>query len=107
MDKLGDNVKLIRPVGYTDMLGLESYADFIITDSGGIQKEAYLLNVPCITVRENTEWVETVNCGWNVLSKPSEIKKNIEGFKMPEKRLMFYGDKATEKIVRILNMIGV
>ena len=106
MDKLNDNVKLIRPVGYTDMLGLESYAEFIITDSGGIQKEAYLLGIPCITVRGNTEWIETVNSGWNVLSKPNEIKKNIEGFKLPEKRLMCYGDKAVEKIVRIINMIS-
>jgi len=105
MDKLNENVKLIRPVGYLEMLGLESNAEFIITDSGGVQKEAYILGVPCVTVRNNTEWVETVNSGWNVLSKPGEIKSKIESFEVPENRVGFYGNKATEKIVRILNMV--
>jgi UDP-GlcNAc3NAcA epimerase len=62
------NVKTLLPVGYIDFIALLQNSLKVITDSGGIQKEAYLLNVPCITMRKNTEWVETIKGQWNVLT---------------------------------------
>jgi UDP-GlcNAc3NAcA epimerase len=68
----GPHVHVIDPVGYLDMLGLEATCDFVVTDSGGVQKEAYYFNKPCITLRESTEWVELVTSGWNRLTGADE-----------------------------------
>ena len=61
------NVRVVEPLPYYDMLAALAGARAVLTDSGGVQKEAYILEVPCVTLRENTEWVETLEDGWNVL----------------------------------------
>jgi UDP-N-acetylglucosamine 2-epimerase (non-hydrolysing) len=68
------NLLIINPVGYSDFISLVQNASKIITDSGGLQKEAYLLSVPCITIRRNTEWIETVKEGWNILTDTNSDK---------------------------------
>ena len=99
------NIQVIEPVGYLDMLLLEHHASCILTDSGGIQKEAYWLGVRCITLREETEWKETVEQGWNQVAG-TDVQNIIRLFNdwHPEgDRPPVYGDGHTaEKIVSIL-----
>lgn len=103
--KLPANIRAMKPVGYLDMLNLQANAQLILTDSGGIQKEAYLQAVPCITLREETEWVETVEAGWNCLAGTSSatIIEKVRNFTTPQERPALYGDgHAAEKITDIL-----
>ena len=106
-EHLLDGITVIDPISYMDMVSLERNSKAIITDSGGIQKEAYFYKVPCITLRDETEWVETVTSGWNTLISPENedigtiILKNIE--KLPDAWPHFYGDgNAADSIISIM-----
>lgn len=98
-------IRLIEPVGFFDMITLESNASMILTDSGGVQKEAYLDRVPCITLREQTEWVETVASGWNRLAgtETKRIVRYAKHFSKPKSHPNFLGDgKGYIKIAKII-----
>ncbi|HEX2681059.1 MAG TPA: UDP-N-acetylglucosamine 2-epimerase (non-hydrolyzing), partial [Candidatus Dormibacteraeota bacterium] len=99
------NVKVVEPMGYLDMLVLEDGAEAIVTDSGGVQKEAYFAGRPCITVRQNTEWTETVDAGWNVLvgRDPVAIADAMLHFRPSGPRPSVFGDgHAAERVVAAL-----
>lgn len=103
-------VCLIEPVGYLDMLALEQSARLILTDSGGIQKEAYCFAVPCITLRPETEWVETVEAGWNVVvhaDRGAIVWAATERTWPSEEPPPVFGDgHAAERIVALLEQRG-
>jgi UDP-N-acetylglucosamine 2-epimerase len=92
--RLKSHVQLIDPVGYLDMVTLAGSARLVLTDSGGLQKEAYWLGVPCLTLREQTEWVETVKAGWNTLvgSDSEKIVQAVHSFAPADSRRALYGD---------------
>jgi UDP-N-acetylglucosamine 2-epimerase len=99
------HVRLIEPVGYFDMMMLEDNARLIATDSGGVQREAYFLGIPCLTLRDETEWVETVEAGWNKLVgvEPAQIIEAWFNFTPPMDRPPIFGDGAAgQRIVQIL-----
>ncbi|MBM7661610.1 UDP-N-acetylglucosamine 2-epimerase [Bacillus mesophilus] len=107
-DKIKDakNIKIIDPVSYLEMVFLESHSKFIITDSGGVQKEAYFAKVPCFTLRDQTEWVETVDIGWNRLVNPVtenllDIVNDTQSVEYVE-HLYGNGD-ASSKIVKVIS----
>lgn len=104
-DKLREYIRLIKPLGYLDFLKLMSSAREILTDSGGIQKEAYILSVPCITLRETTEWIETVENGWNILvgTDKERIIKTVREFEPHGEPPEVFGRGASVKISRIIN----
>ena len=104
-DRLIEKVRVIKPVGYLDMLVLEKNAKKILTDSGGVQKEAYIFKVPCITLRDTTEWIETVEDGWNVLvgaNKEKIVKMSNEFEPKGKQRNVFGEGNASEKIAEII-----
>jgi len=94
--KLRSNVSIIEPLGYFDLLKALKNSSIVFTDSGGLQKEAYWMKVPCVTLRIETEWIETVKSGWNVLYK------NYTGSHVLSGRESCYGDgKTAERIIDI------
>ena len=100
-----ENISIIAPLGYLDFIFLEKHSEKIITDSGGIQKEAYLNGIPCITVRPETEWKETVKAGWNVLvgDKKEQLIEYCLHFKPNQPRPQIFGDgNSVKKIISIL-----
>jgi UDP-GlcNAc3NAcA epimerase len=99
------NVRLLRPLGYLDFTALASQAGVIATDSGGLQKEAYWHGVPCVTLRDTTEWTETVAVKANVLvdNDPDAIAAAVASARMPDERPQLYGDgDASERIAEVL-----
>jgi len=103
--QLASTVRLLEPVTYLDMLSLESNARLILTDSGGVQKEAYFFGVPCVTLREETEWVETIEAGWNLLvgaSKEKIIQAVKELHPQGDRPEIFGDGKASERIAHHL-----
>jgi UDP-GlcNAc3NAcA epimerase len=102
---LGTNVALVDPLGYMDFAALASQARVILTDSGGLQKEAYWYGVPCVTLRPSTEWKDTVEVGANVLvdDDPDAIAQAADKARMPDERPQLYGDgRAADRIADVL-----
>ena len=106
-DCLNHNVRLLPPASYLDMIALEANAKVILTDSGGVQKEAYFAEVPCVTLRDETEWIETVEARWNHLGG-TDFQEILSAFEkatdsLPKKRSKLFGDgKASDVLLREL-----
>jgi len=104
--ELGPNVRALEPLGYLEMLALVAGAARVVTDSGGLQKEAYWLRVPCVTLRANTEWVDTVAVGANTLVDPAEpepLAAALAAARFPADAPALYGDgHASERIAALL-----
>jgi UDP-N-acetylglucosamine 2-epimerase (non-hydrolysing)/UDP-GlcNAc3NAcA epimerase len=100
------NVRVTPPIGYLDFLVLARAARAVLTDSGGVQKEAYLLGTPCVTLRDSTEWVETLDTGWNVLvdldrdAALAALERPVPDGDRPE---LYGGGRAGERIGDILS----
>jgi UDP-GlcNAc3NAcA epimerase len=102
------NVRLIEPVGFRAMLQLEHNARCVVTDSGGVQKEAFFMRKPCVTLRDETEWTELVDCGWNVLvgADPRAIAAAVSSTTTPAAWPSLYGqgDAADKIVARVLEL---
>jgi UDP-GlcNAc3NAcA epimerase len=105
LGELQPNVEVLSPLGYLDMAALVSQARVLVTDSGGLQKEAYWYGVPCVTARPSTEWVDTVELGANVLvdDDPEQLAAAVASARMPDERPPLYGDgHAAERVAASL-----
>ncbi|MCB5224667.1 MAG: UDP-N-acetylglucosamine 2-epimerase (non-hydrolyzing) [Candidatus Cloacimonadaceae bacterium] len=98
------NIRFVEPLSYLDFLGLMGAAKMVLTDSGGIQKEAYILGKPCVTLRSETEWIETVESGWNLLLPvdSASFPGVIAGFTPPAARPELFGSDVAARILEIL-----
>ena len=104
--EMPNNIIVIDPLSYLDFINIQKNSKKIITDSGGIQKEAYILKKPCVTLRTETEWVETVESGWNLLLNPNinkNISSKIKSFNPPLKHKPLFGENISEEMVSIIN----
>jgi len=92
--ELKPHIKMIEPVGYLEMIAYESACKAVLTDSGGVQKEAFFCRKPCVTVRDSTEWVELIDSGWNTLAgaETDEIVNAINNLYIPDEYPTLYGD---------------
>jgi UDP-GlcNAc3NAcA epimerase len=99
-----EGVRVVPPLGYLDFTALLLHARAVLTDSGGVQKEAYLAGVPCVTLRDRTEWTETVGTGWNALvGLDADAARAALERKRPSERPPLYGDgRAGERVVQAL-----
>lgn len=106
-DQLGGSLKILPPLGYLAMLGTQRDAAAILTDSGGVQKEAYILGVPCITLRQETEWTETLEGGWNRLcGEPSKLWESLGAPNGDRKPVYGDGTAAPKSVALMLQLFG-
>ncbi len=103
--RLPSNVHPVAPLGFLDLVALLDHAEVVLTDSGGLQKEAYMLRRPTVTLRDTTEWVETVQAGWNRLAEPEDLVVSVAAARgvAPPRHPDFYGAPGVcDRIVDLL-----